>query len=497
MGSDKARANDLPVCDVVYDMVMDKSNVRWYHEEMGPEKIRELIGRSTMLIGSRFHALIAALERGKPVLLIGWSHKYKEVLDMFGLGDWAVDYSHMTQSVLIEKFNDALANADEIKSAITKHWPDVLESSYDNIRFFSEVVEHYGLPKRQKIKTINYNDPNIYLGDYHSCRMGYAADEEVRNKAASGGVITALLCSLLREGEIDGAWVTRSTVKDGKIGYDTFIATTEEEIKSCSSSIYADTKQMTHARVLSEVQGTIAAVMLPCQMKALNSYVADKPELKEKIALRICLYCSGVFSDQCMDLIIRKLGIQMAEVEGIIFRRGHYRGKTIIQKKDGSEQQVSYTKTICAYKNAYYFAKNACMACQDLFGKESDLSFGDVWLKSMKKNPIKHTSCLIHSEKGLDMYSSAVSRGEIIDTHFTGKKLLQSQKRALVFKYNCAAAKGGDLDTHAPCHWNHRLAYTLARRNQKFSNEKAEQLAKIPMRIVYYYMCLVRLLLNF
>ncbi len=56
--------------------------------------------------------------------------------------------------------------------------------------------------------------------------------------AASGGMITAFLCYLLRTGKIDGAWVSRTKIVDGQLGYDTFIATTEEELRDASSSIY-------------------------------------------------------------------------------------------------------------------------------------------------------------------------------------------------------------------------------------------------------------------
>lgn len=70
-----------------------------------------------------------------------------------------------------------------------------------------------------------------------ACRKGYAADETIRENAASGGMITAFLCYLLRTGKIDGAWVSRTKIVDGQLGYDTFIATTEEELRDASSSI--------------------------------------------------------------------------------------------------------------------------------------------------------------------------------------------------------------------------------------------------------------------
>jgi polysaccharide pyruvyl transferase WcaK-like protein len=139
-GSDKPRNNDLPLCEAIYCAIADKNRLRWYNQEMPPEKIRELIGRSSMLVGSRFHAMIAALERAVPVLLIGWSHKYREVLDMFGLGAWAVDYTDLTGALLIETFQKALSRRAEIARMTGERLPAIRESSLDNIRSIAEII---------------------------------------------------------------------------------------------------------------------------------------------------------------------------------------------------------------------------------------------------------------------------------------------------------------------------------------------------------------------
>ncbi|MDE6727477.1 MAG: polysaccharide pyruvyl transferase family protein, partial [Oscillospiraceae bacterium] len=89
--SARPRNNDLPICGEVYAAVSDKPNVRFYPKDMYPEELRLLIGMCDALVASRFHAMIGALEKCVPVLLVGWSHKYKEVLDMFGLGEYAAD----------------------------------------------------------------------------------------------------------------------------------------------------------------------------------------------------------------------------------------------------------------------------------------------------------------------------------------------------------------------------------------------------------------------
>ena len=139
--STRPRNNDLPICGEVYTAVNDKSNVRFYPKEMYPEELRLLIGRCDALVASRFHAMIGALEKGIPVLLVGWSHKYKEVLDMFKLGEFAADYSELSSNRLWLEFQKLLEHSQEIRVKIAENLPCVKESSRENIALISNEID--------------------------------------------------------------------------------------------------------------------------------------------------------------------------------------------------------------------------------------------------------------------------------------------------------------------------------------------------------------------
>ena len=87
----------------MYEGVKNKDMVRWYHKEMDAEEIRAYLGKCRFLVASRFHAMIGALEQRVPVLLVGWSHKYQEVLDFFELGQYAIDFSNLIADSLMQK----------------------------------------------------------------------------------------------------------------------------------------------------------------------------------------------------------------------------------------------------------------------------------------------------------------------------------------------------------------------------------------------------------
>ncbi len=147
LGSEKTRNNDLMVCDDIYGRARDKDKVRWYHEEMDAEEIREYIARCRFLVASRFHAMVGALEKEVPVLLIGWSHKYQEVLDFFELGTYAADYSQLKPKALREAFCSFRDQEDEIRRKLREHHDEVIEGSRENIRKIGDVCDRIASKK--------------------------------------------------------------------------------------------------------------------------------------------------------------------------------------------------------------------------------------------------------------------------------------------------------------------------------------------------------------
>lgn len=488
--SEKPRNNDLMIGDAIFESLSDQTKVRWYHEEMDAEEIREYISRCKYLVASRFHAMIGALEKKVPVLLIGWSHKYQEVLDMFELGQYAADFSNLNMDSLRESFENFEKDEEIIREKLEKNHAQVMESSYRNIQYIGEAADEILKQPRRKASLLDYDNPEYYTGNYLALRKGYAKEQEIRDYAASGGMVTALLCNLLRHGDIDGAWVTRTDFVNDELTYKTYIAVTEQEIREASSSVYMSIPLLKHIDLLEQFPGKVAVVMTPCMMHGLERILEKRPELKEKVVLKLGLYCSGGHDIRATTLSMEKAGISPKDAKRLYYRRGHWRGMSSVLYKNGEEKTFSYAKLVCAYKNAYFFEKASCMSCRDHFAKSADISFGDIWLKEMKKVSIKHTSCVIRNQKALDYFNRAVADGDLEASHISGKDMVRSQKRALVFKYRCA-------DTSGKRKWNHKLAYSLAEKNRKFSMKRPEKLAKLPSWFIYYYMCFIRVLLSF
>lgn len=137
----KQHNNDLPICRSIYDALEDKENCVFHDGELGSEELRYLIGLCDMFVASRFHAMVSSLSMEVPTLVIGWSHKYAEVLKMFKLEKHAFKYKDLSLRKLESEFVSIEQNREHIKKMIHKYLPDVKRVSNEHVAFVEQIVK--------------------------------------------------------------------------------------------------------------------------------------------------------------------------------------------------------------------------------------------------------------------------------------------------------------------------------------------------------------------
>jgi polysaccharide pyruvyl transferase WcaK-like protein len=128
-GAGAGRMNDLPVCRSIYERLANQESCTFIDDNLAPDELRALIGASVITVTSRFHAMISALATQTPVMVVGWSHKYQEVLDDFGVEGCAIDYPSLTVDELMERFADIQDRRGAIIASIERSLPKVREQS--------------------------------------------------------------------------------------------------------------------------------------------------------------------------------------------------------------------------------------------------------------------------------------------------------------------------------------------------------------------------------
>ena len=130
VGHPEGRMNDGPVCQQVAIALSDDPMVVGIDEDLSAGELRRLIGMGEVLVTSRFHAMISGLSTCTPTVVVGWSHKYREVLDDFGLADFGMDSSALSHpEEIVQNVQRCIADKAMIEAQIRQSLPAVKERS--------------------------------------------------------------------------------------------------------------------------------------------------------------------------------------------------------------------------------------------------------------------------------------------------------------------------------------------------------------------------------
>jgi coenzyme F420 hydrogenase subunit beta len=212
-----------------------------------------------------------------------------------------------------------------------------------------------------------------------------------------GGVVSALLISLLEAGEIDGALVARESETEPWKG-EAFLARTPEEVRECAGSFYNQTLALAHVDFAGydlPPNPRIAVVGTPCEIEGIQAMQARPwtwgSSQVEAITLTIALLCTKSFNYEKLMLeeIQDKRDVNLDEVGRVDVMKG----KLIVQDKSG---ETIFEEPIRDFHGA---ALKGCDECADFMGHAADISVGSVGSED------GYSSVLIRTQEGLDAFA--------------------------------------------------------------------------------------------
>ena len=273
------------------------------------------------------------------------------------------------------------------------------------------------------------------MGCHLQCYTGYAADAQLRYKATSGGLITALLLFLLETGKIDGAAVTRLS-KDDPLKPEPFIARTREEILSAVGSKYIPVPlNQVLSQILAE-NGRFAYVGLPCHLHGLRRAQMQNHKLKDKIVYCFGLVCSRTMARQGWELVLKKMGFTTDRIDELKFRGEGWPGGMIVYDKDGNRHFMPMLLTWWAeIFGGGYFSHFYCMMCNDVWADFADIGFADAYIRSIMQADTQGTSIMIaRTAQGQDLIDEIQLKGIAKLEYVSSQTALKTQLFMTVFK---------------------------------------------------------------
>ena len=274
-----------------------------------------------------------------------------------------------------------------------------------------------------------------YDGLVRAAWIGHAADDRLRKGGVSGGVVTAILSSLLASGAIAACLVTRMNQETPWHG-EPFIARSPEDLRMSQTSHYLPIPVNRLIAKLAEIPGKVAVVALPCQVHGLRMMARALPHLGEKIHLIIGLICAGTLDSHFTPEILAAHGIRLEDVSSLKFRAGGWPGWMRVVMKNGSTRQLHYSD----FKDGLFnlvisiYMPPRCQTCLDGTAELADISAGDAWNRDETGRYLYQasTKLLIRSERGAEVMATILQAGAVVGDYASDHrqwKMLPMQKR--------------------------------------------------------------------
>lgn len=225
------------------------------------------------------------------------------------------------------------------------------------------------------------------LGYFLDTYVGYVKQDGYRERGSSGGFISWLAATMLKQGLIDAV----IHVKDGDspesmYGYQ--ISHTPEEVAQGAKSKYYPITMSEVLKYVSDNAGRYLFIGIPCFIKSVRLIARQNPIIKERIPYCIGLVCGHLKSDFFAKSEAWESGVPPQSLERVDFRyklqgrpASDYAIKVDCRGPESSHSVIKRTADLSTTDwGLGYFKYNACDFCDDVLAETADVTFGDAWL---------------------------------------------------------------------------------------------------------------------
>ncbi|MCK4998563.1 MAG: polysaccharide pyruvyl transferase family protein [Anaerohalosphaera sp.] len=136
---------DMELCCDIYDELDSFDNVFVIKDNLDAALLKGIIARSEVFIACRFHAMIAALSSNVPVQVVGWGHKYNEIMELFRMEKFCCDFTSATPQDLARSFDEMWQTRQDLNTTITDNLEQVRQSSAQNFHLLENLLTEKGL----------------------------------------------------------------------------------------------------------------------------------------------------------------------------------------------------------------------------------------------------------------------------------------------------------------------------------------------------------------
>jgi coenzyme F420 hydrogenase subunit beta len=268
-----------------------------------------------------------------------------------------------------------------------------------------------GVPYPELFAHLGGEPTSWLLGPYRGLWIGHAAEEAVRRRGASGGVISRVLIHLLESGRVDGAVVLRQGVTAPEVA-SPVIATTREEVLAAAQSVYAVTPVLDLLPAMAAFPGRLAFVGLPEQVTALRLLQAAGHPAARKVVFVAGPYVGTNMYRGAVRAFLRAQGVpDEVAVTRLEWRAGEWPGHLRVETAGG--RVLTAQKFYYNYLIPFYVSRQ-CQITPDFTNEATDLSVGDAWSPELESAGGGHSVVVARSAAAVELLAEMERAGLLV-----------------------------------------------------------------------------------
>ena len=214
-------------------------------------------------------------------------------------------------------------------------------------------------------------------GPYRRMVRAYAADPEVRFRAATGGVLSALALYLVESGRVD--FVLHATASERQPTFGKrHLSFTAEQVMAGAGSRYGPTAALIDLAEVLDRGRPFAYCGKPCDIGALRNYARRDPRVDQLVRFWLTPVCGGFMPPPQMRAFLLSQGIAPSEVAQFHYRGLGCPGPTRITTRDGRVIDRNYLDLWGEDESAWSLPFR-CKVCPDGIGEAADIAASDTW----------------------------------------------------------------------------------------------------------------------
>ena len=250
----------------------------------------------------------------------------------------------------------------------------------------------YNVCPRTPVPSLLFQGPrDVALGSYRDIFWARSKDPEVLARGQYGGVATTLVDLAIREGEMEGAVLARTSPLDPLLPQG-FLAKDREAVLACAGSKYVGAPTLAELnRAIRDGVKRVGFVGRPCQVLALRRRQLIKDG--DPVGLVIGLFCFWALSyEPFKEYLSQRLDISA------IRRVDIPPGEVVVYGEEGELGRFPVDEV-------RPFALASCAICPDVTSELADISIGST------ERDYKFCTVIVRSEMGQHIIDRAVSAG--------------------------------------------------------------------------------------